>query len=151
MNELRITTKNAEATIELAKHIGQRLKGGEVIELLSDLGGGKTTFVRGLADGLGSHDHVSSPTFKISNVYTAIDKELHHFDFYRLSEPGIISAELSEIIGEPDKVIVVEWGAIVEDVLPDSRLKITFTMTGEHNRQITLECSRLLAYLTEGL
>jgi len=84
MDTLRITSESPEATEQLAEAIGRRLTGGEVIELVSDLGGGKTTFVRGLARGLGSADVVSSPTFTVSKVYKADKLELHHFDFYRL-------------------------------------------------------------------
>lgn len=151
MNTVTISTEGPEATERLAEQIGGRLKGGEVIELISDLGGGKTTFVRGLARGLASSDHVSSPTFKISNVYASPTLELHHFDFYRLPEAGIIADELAEVIGQPDTVVVVEWGALVHGVLPEERLKITITPTGEDGRQLTCSYPDSLAYLMKGL
>jgi tRNA threonylcarbamoyladenosine biosynthesis protein TsaE len=66
MGMMKIVTNSPEQTIDVAKSIGARLKGGECIELTSDVGGGKTTFVRGLVSGAGSTDHVSSPTFTIS-------------------------------------------------------------------------------------
>src|SRR3989344_5721785 len=94
-----LSTSSAE-TENLASKIGRALKGGELIELVSDLGGGKTTFVRGLAKGMGSRDHVSSPTFTICNTYKVKSKsshaaqELWHFDFYRLHEAGLIEHEL---------------------------------------------------------
>lgn len=138
-------------TENVAGQIGGRLKGGEVIKLVSDLGGGKTTFVRGLARGMGSSDHVSSPTFKISNVYTAPKLELHHFDFYRLSEPGVIAQELTEVIGQPDTVTVIEWAAVVQEILPDQRLTITIKPTGENDRQLGFSCPEALYYLLEGL
>lgn len=65
----QVMTDSASATETLGEAMGKRLRGSEVIELVSDLGGGKTTFVRGLARGLGSTDKVSSPTFTISQVY----------------------------------------------------------------------------------
>ncbi len=69
---LQIDTTSPKNTLNLAAKIGSRIKGGEVIELVSDLGGGKTVFVRGLAKGMGSTDQVSSPTFTISREYKAI-------------------------------------------------------------------------------
>jgi len=151
MDTLRITSKSPEATEQLAEAIGRRLTGGEVIELMSDLGGGKTTFVRGLSLGLGSADVVSSPTFTISKVYKADKLELHHFDFYRLPEAGIVAEELAEVLEQPNTVVVVEWGGLVRDVLPDSRLTITMTPTAENSRQLECSYPESLAYLLEGI
>lgn len=119
--------------------LGSQLKGGEVIELRSDLGGGKTTFVRGLARGAGSHDRTSSPTFTLSRIYKAKNFEIHHFDFYRLADPGILKDQLAEAIGN-NNVVVVEWAGIVEDVLPRERLAIEFKPTpkSSEERQITI-------------
>jgi len=118
-----------------------------VLELVSDLGGGKTTFVRGLARGMGSIDRVASPTFTISRVYEAGDLELHHFDFYRLHEAGLIAEELAEIIGNPKVVAVVEWGGVVKNVLPDKRLTITIEKTPSDGRRVMLRAPESLGYL----
>jgi tRNA threonylcarbamoyladenosine biosynthesis protein TsaE len=93
-------TTGYEQTEQLAARLGRNLKGSEVFELISDLGGGKTTFVRGLACGMGSTDHVASPTFTISREYVAGELALFHFDFYRLSDPGVVAIELAEFIHE---------------------------------------------------
>ena len=138
---------NLETTEAIAEKIGKRLKGGEVIELVSDLGGGKTAFVRGLARGMGSRDHVASPTFTISREYQAGELTLYHLDFYRLSEPGIMSAELTEILHEPKAVVAVEWSGIVQHVLPEKRLTIKFTLTGETSRQLDFTYPPELAYV----
>ena len=92
---LQIDSGSLADTLALAEKIGRRVKGGETIELVSDLGGGKTAFVSGLAKGMGSRDSVSSPSFTLSNVYQADNISLHHFDFYRLSDPGILRDELA--------------------------------------------------------
>lgn len=118
---------------------------------MSDLGGGKTTFVRGLAHGMGSADRVSSPSFTLTNQYQSDGLTLQHFDFYRLSEPGIMRDELSETIADPDSVTVVEWAGIVDDVLPADRLTIHITATGETSRQFQFRYPAALAYLLEGL
>jgi tRNA threonylcarbamoyladenosine biosynthesis protein TsaE len=115
-------------TEKLGELLGSRLNGGEVIELRSDLGGGKTTFVRGLVRGSGSRDRVSSPTFTLSRIYKAGKLEIHHFDFYRLADPGILADQLAESV-QGDNVVVVEWADIVKDVLPEQRISIEFKPT----------------------
>lgn len=142
---------SAEQTIRLGEQIGNRLKGGECIELVSDVGGGKTTFVRGLAKGADSHDHVSSPTFTISKVYRAPKFDIVHFDFYRLNDAGLIEHEIEEAVFDETSVIVVEWSDIIQHVLPDNRLRIEIVATGEHSRNITLIFPASLIYLTEGI
>lgn len=126
-------------TTNLAFNIGKLLKGGEIIELISDLGGGKTAFVKGLAKGMGSDDEVSSPTFTISRVYKAGNLELHHYDFYRLHHAGVVAAQLAESVNENHVVVAVEWGKIVQGVLPAHRLKITIRSTGENSRTFVME------------
>jgi len=138
-----------------------------VIELISDLGGGKTTFVRGMARGAGSRDHVASPTFTISRVYHApahlpndamIDPnnlprplEIHHFDFYRLHEPGIIADELAEVIHDPYAVVVVEWANVVQHVLPAKHLTIQIEQGPSDSRRFTFRCPDSLGYLIEAM
>ncbi len=146
-----VTLIGSGQTEAYAEAMGKRLQGGEVIELSSDLGGGKTTFVRGLARGAGSADHVSSPTFTVSKIYAAGSLQIHHFDFYRLTEPGIIQGELEELLGESRNVIVIEWSGIVESTLPEERLTITFTVDSETSRRIKLHCPASMAYVLEGL
>lgn len=127
------------------------MKGGEIIELISDLGGGKTTFVRGLARGAGSTDRVASPTFTISRVYQAGKLEIHHFDFYRLGEAGLIAEELAEVISDPHSVTVVEWADIVADVLPSKRLTITIEKTPTDGRKLTFRSPESLQYLMKAV
>jgi tRNA threonylcarbamoyladenosine biosynthesis protein TsaE len=145
----QITSTSSEATEQLAENLGRKLRGGEVIELVSDVGGGKTTFVRGLARGLGSPDKVASPTFTISREYHAGDRTLYHFDFYRLNEAGLMADELAELLDDPKAIVVVEWADVVEDVLPPDRLAIRITATGEHERQLILTCPEKYHYLRE--
>lgn len=147
MRQWRTSTADAGETERLAEHIGAQVRGGEVIELVSDLGGGKTTFVRGLARGMGSHERVASPTFTISLEYTAGNLRLHHYDFYRLHEAGIMADELSDVLSDPRAVVVVEWGEVAAHVLPAERLRVAITATGETARELAFECPPQLAYL----
>jgi tRNA A37 threonylcarbamoyladenosine biosynthesis protein TsaE len=92
-----ITTKSSEETERLAEKLAQSFKGGEVVMMSSDLGGGKTTFVRGLVRGLGSSDHVSSPTFTVSQTYQGDKFRILHIDMYRLSViPNLIGNPVKE-------------------------------------------------------
>jgi tRNA threonylcarbamoyladenosine biosynthesis protein TsaE len=144
-------SNSSERTEQLAEQLGSKLRGGEVVELVSDLGGGKTTFTRGLTRGAGSKDKVGSPTFTLSREYNAPKFTIAHFDFYRLGEAGIVGDELAEVVGDPQYIVVVEWGEIVHDVLPSDRLTVRITLAGEEARRLTFEYPEKLSYLVEGL
>jgi tRNA threonylcarbamoyladenosine biosynthesis protein TsaE len=133
------SSTSSDDTEKLGELLGSQLKAGEIIELRSDLGGGKTTFVRGLARGAGSQDRVSSPTFTLSRIYKAKKFDIYHFDFYRLNEPGILKDQLDEaLLG--NSVIVIEWADIVKDVLPNDRISVEFrpVASSSEERQITI-------------
>lgn len=139
MTEFAYQTTDIQQTEALAATLGACLRGHEVIELISDVGGGKTVFVKGLAKGLGISDSVQSPTFTISRIYDARDDlELHHFDFYRLSEAGIVADELAESLAQPNAIVAVEWGDIVHNVLPPSRITIRLVSSDETTRKIII-------------
>ncbi|MEI7682762.1 MAG: tRNA (adenosine(37)-N6)-threonylcarbamoyltransferase complex ATPase subunit type 1 TsaE [Candidatus Saccharibacteria bacterium] len=150
-NKKTCRSNSPQQTEAVAEKIGHNLKGGETIELISDIGGGKTTFVRGLAKGFGSTNHVSSPTFTISKVYKNGPKEIHHFDFYRLPEAGLIAHELQEVVNDPDCTVVVEWAEKVNHALPAERLTVTFVTKFETDRELVLSWPGSLAYLTKDI
>lgn len=118
-----------------------------MIELISDVGGGKTTFVKGLVAGMGSSEHVSSPSFTISNQYIAGSKKVYHFDFYRLTDAGLMQQELIDALADPRGIVIIEWATIVEGVLPENRLQIQILVTSEQGRRYTLATSEKLSYL----
>jgi tRNA threonylcarbamoyladenosine biosynthesis protein TsaE len=137
-----MNVKSVEEMKRFGEKLGQSLKGGEVIELIGDIGAGKTTFTKGLATGLKVEDDVQSPTFTISRVYDARDGlELIHYDFYRLAEPGVLKMEIEESVHRPDAVTVIEWGGIVEGVLPEDRLTLTITAVADTERKISVRAS----------
>lgn len=133
-------SRDLAETEAIAESLGRSLKGGEVIELVSDLGGGKTAFTRGLAKGMGSSDTVSSPSFTISREYVAPETDLvmHHYDFYRLESAGIMADELADILSDPLNVAVVEWGEVVADILPTDRLTIQISKTSDTSRHFEI-------------
>lgn len=139
MYQMQLEVKNQEQTKSVGQKLGSTLSGGEVIELIGDVGAGKTTFVKGLAVGLGIDEDVQSPSFTISRVYDARGGlTLAHYDFYRLSDAGIMRDELSEAISDPTTVTVIEWADIVEGVLPPDRITIKFEATSEDERTLTI-------------
>lgn len=120
-------------TERLGELLGCLIDAAEVLELRADLGGGKTTFTRGLARGLGSKDTVSSPTFTIKQTYECRNGlKIHHFDFYRLTEPGIVKDQLSESLDDRKVITVVEWSDTVKDVLPKNRIIIELKMAEDN-------------------
>jgi tRNA threonylcarbamoyladenosine biosynthesis protein TsaE len=151
---LELTSNGYEDTLKIAESIGRVIKGGSVIELRSDVGGGKTSFVKGLVKGMGSAEQVSSPTFTISKHYRASPDKgvtVHHFDFYRLSDPGLMKDELSESVNSPEIVTIVEWAGIVDDVLPEDRLVVELFATGEDSRLLHFESGEEHDYIVLAL
>jgi len=146
-----ISSDSLEDTIRIGKAIGKNLRGGEVIELLSDIGGGKTTITKGIAFGAGSNDLVSSPSFTLCNEYQAKDFRIYHFDFYRLSEPGIIKQELQEVLQDSNCVTLIEWPDTVENILPTGKIAIELTSADETRREITVKYDEDHRYIIEGL
>lgn len=149
VSKLQIHSTDSDTTETLGANIGSRLRGGEVIELMSDLGGGKTTFTRGLVRGAGSEDHVSSPTFTVSKIYKSNKLRIHHFDLYRLHEAGIMAHEIVELQQDPENVLVLEWAGIADDFLTPDRLMVSFETTSENEREIVMSYPKTLAYLVE--
>lgn len=116
---------------------GGDVQAARVIELIGDIGAGKTTFVKGLAVGLGASEEVASPSFTISRVYDLPHGlRLYHYDFYRLTDAGILRDELREVSDDERAITVIEWADIVEDVLPEPRIRLTIRATGETTRTV---------------
>lgn len=125
---------------EFGKELGASFRGGEVVELIGDVGAGKTTLTKGIAEGMGVEEDVQSPSFTLSRVYDAPNgTRLLHYDFYRLTDPGILADELADEVGRSDAVTIIEWAAIVEGVLPAHRIRITITPRSETERRVVLE------------
>ena len=121
---------------QLGEAIGRSVSGGEVLELVGDIGAGKTTLTKGIAQALGINEPVRSPTFTISRVYDSPKGlRLVHYDFYRLGEAGIMGDEIREAMDD-DSVVVVEWAGAVDDDLPKDRLLVKITTISEEERLV---------------
>lgn len=136
---MNIKINSLSAMLVFGEKLGHKIRGGEVIELVGDVGAGKTTLTKGIARGLNIDDDIQSPTFTIARVYEARNNlRLHHYDFYRLSEPGIMADELAEVLADPQAVVVIEWAAIIGGVLPDDRLTIEIIADNEDSRKLVV-------------
>ena len=140
-------SNSPEQTRDFSQNIGSKLRGGEIIILSSDLGGGKTTFTQGLVKGISSEDQVSSPTFTIANIYKGQNFDVHHLDFYRLSSAGIMAEELKEKLEDDRSVFVIEWADIVKDILPEKHIYIKIVNQGDNMRLFKLSFDESFNYL----
>ena len=131
-------TKTESDMLALGRTLAGKLEFPAVIELVGDVGAGKTTFTRGLAEGLGIAEPVTSPSFTISKRYAFPGGELVHYDFYRLGDPGIMRDELTETLSVPGTVTVVEWGGDVADLLPESKYRLELSLNEDGSRTVTI-------------
>ncbi len=122
--------------LEFGKKLGAELDAPAVLELLGDVGAGKTTLVRGIAQGLGVEEAVTSPSFTISKEYQGTKYRLVHYDFYRLGDPGIMSEDLAESISDKNTITIIAWGNSIQDVLPENHKIIEIKYIDEKTREL---------------
>ena len=126
-------TESEVQTIRYASIFARSLKAGDVVSLEGELGAGKTVFAKGVAQGLGIDEDVTSPTYAYMNDY---DGKLYHFDFYRLS-----SGTQAEALGLTDYfysngICLIEWAQNVKEVLPDNIITVSIKKLSENKREI---------------
>ena len=138
---LEFFSRSPEQTRRVGMRLGGLLQPGDVVCLQGDLGAGKTTLVQGLAQGWGSLDPVSSPTFIIVNVYRRPDDgQLYHMDAYRLdSAPEAVELDLDEMLARGS--LLVEWPERIQSVLPDDCMWISLEYVAEESRQMLLKAA----------
>ncbi len=135
---LDFVTRSPEQTRRIGMRLGGQLKAGDVICLQGDLGAGKTTFTQGLAQGWGSIDAVSSPTFILVNVYRrANGNQLFHLDAYRLdSIPEAEELDFDSMMSEG--ALIIEWPEKLGALIPEDRLHIQLDTIAEEHRQMRI-------------
>jgi tRNA threonylcarbamoyladenosine biosynthesis protein TsaE len=132
-----LVTRSAEETFQAGKDFASRLQGGDVVALFGPLGGGKTTFVKGVAAGLETKDAVTSPTFVLLNVYTG-KTPLYHFDFYRLEQAAQLEALNLEDFLYGKEICLIEWPELVLPLLDRPFYRVRFEISGENERKIEI-------------
>lgn len=143
----KIITHSAQETKILGQALGQVCRGGEVFYLSGDLGAGKTTFLQGLAKGLGVNSQVNSPTFNILKIYkTKKDsavKSFCHIDAYRLTSVKDLEVlGIKEILAAQDTVTAIEWAEKVKSVFPQNTIKIKAKHISDDEREFTINDKR---------
>ena len=119
-------TRSTDETLELARAVGELLRPGDVISLVGELGAGKTVFARGVARALGVTELVVSPTFTIVREYEG-RVPLVHVDVYRIDAVQELHDLGFEEVVRDDAVTIVEWGDMIDGLLPGDRLDIRLT------------------------
>ena len=140
----KIITKSPEETIKEAMKFAHKLKGGEIIGLIGELGSGKTTFVKGVAEELKVAEIITSPTFLMLKPYRGkIGKqtiEFVHVDAYRVETiEDIKSVGIEDYIGRTDVILVIEWADKIKEILPQDTFYIKFTNLDNSKRKITYD------------
>lgn len=136
---MNFVVRDDQAMQELAQKLVKTWAWPFCLELVGDVGAGKTTFVKGLVRGLGSAAVVSSPSFTINNRYYLDDaKILSHYDFYRLHDGGLMHQGLAEDLADRQVSVVVEWAESITAVLPTRRYRLQIAYL-ESGRSLSLE------------
>jgi tRNA threonylcarbamoyladenosine biosynthesis protein TsaE len=130
-----VVTSSAAETIALGRRLAQELKG--VVLLIGNLGAGKTTLVKGIAEGLGaaSEDEVSSPTFTLIHEYGA-PVSIYHVDLYRLDTEREVESLGLDDLWATDRLVLIEWGERFPRLMPVPRTEVTITAQEDETRII---------------
>jgi len=141
----QIITNSEKQTFNLAKKFAKKLKGGEVIGLIGNLGAGKTIFAKGLAIGLGIKQTVNSPTFVLMKIYpvrhpTSDIRHLIHIDAYRIkSGQDITAIGAEEYFNRSDVITIIEWADKIKQILPKKTRYINIKNKGGDKRLINFK------------
>ena len=135
-----IIIKNEEDTKAFGHHLAEALKPNTVVALIGDLGTGKTTLTKYIAEGLGVREMITSPTFTIVCEYHSGRLPLYHFDVYRLGESGDLFEIGAEEYFYKGGVSIVEWADQAAEILPDDTLCI-FIEYGENEGERIYKCT----------
>ena len=136
-----VFSRSPEQTRRIGMRLGGALQAGDVICLQGDLGAGKTTFVQGIAQGWGSLDSVSSPTFIMVNVYRGRDEtRLFHMDAYRLdSASEAEELDLDAMLSQGP--LIIEWPERMEGLVPPENLWVNLEHIAEDEREMRFRAS----------
>lgn len=131
-------TTDLKTSETIAAKLAMAIKSPQLIELVGDLGGGKTTFTKALGKALGVKKTITSPTFNIHRGYDFVGGRLEHFDLYRLGDDEIVLNELEDCLKDKGSIAVVEWAANFKDILAKDRLIIDFKYINEETRELKI-------------
>ena len=130
-------SNSAEETMQLGQKVAKAARNGSTFCFSGDLGAGKTTFVRGMAEALNIKSVVQSPTFNIMKIYFDGLKPLIHIDAYRLADVDT-DIGLDEYIGYETGLTVIEWPDFIKNLIPNNAISINITNLGDNQRRIVI-------------
>lgn len=140
MNPNIVNTQNLKETQEFASNFAKSLKAGDILCLYGDLGSGKTSFVQGLAKGLGVKGRIISPTFIIARQYEMGDLNFYHIDLYRTqSLHDLLGIGMDEILENKNNIVAIEWSEKLLGLLPKKRIDLKFEYIDQDKRKITIQ------------
>jgi tRNA threonylcarbamoyladenosine biosynthesis protein TsaE len=139
MNEEFITNSSKE-TQRLGESFAKKLSLGDFVAFYGDLGSGKTTFIQGLAKGLGIERRIISPTFIMARHYQIKNGSFYHVDLYRTeSKHDLLSIGLDQIIEDKTNIVALEWAEKMGEMLPSKRINIHFAYLEDNKRKIIIK------------
>ena len=117
--------------------VNEALPGHSVIAFYGKMGAGKTTFIKALCEELGVEDVITSPTFAIVNEYEASEGSIYHFDFYRIKRlEEVYDMGYEDYFYEPGALCLIEWPELIEELLPDTALRVSIIEEPDGSRNI---------------
>jgi tRNA threonylcarbamoyladenosine biosynthesis protein TsaE len=135
----RFVTHGPEETVALGKSFAGFLKPGDIVALSGNLGSGKTLFVMGVCEGLGTRGHISSPTFTLINEYPAPFGLVAHIDLYRIRARAEVSELGIDEYFNDRTVVLIEWAESIFDLLPPAHYRVKIEAGGaELDREISI-------------
>jgi tRNA threonylcarbamoyladenosine biosynthesis protein TsaE len=137
---MEFTTNSAEETTALGRKLVEHLKPPKLVSLRGDLGAGKTTLIKGIAEGFkaAAQDDVTSPTFTLIHEYRGPQVAVYHIDLYRVDTPRELMTLGIDDLLDDDAVLLIEWGDKFERFRRERDVEIAIERTGETSRIITL-------------
>ncbi|MGB3988214.1 MAG: tRNA (adenosine(37)-N6)-threonylcarbamoyltransferase complex ATPase subunit type 1 TsaE [Minisyncoccales bacterium] len=145
---MKLTSKSHQETENIGKNLALKLINQKredralVIAMEGDLGGGKTTFLKGFAKGLDLKKPILSPTFVIFRIYEINSKNykrFYHFDCYRLEERDLMDLGFEKIISDPENIVAIEWSERVSNILPQNVVKVRLEFINKEEREILID------------
>ena len=137
-------TNSAEETISAGRELSTVFHAGQLIVLRGNLGAGKTTLVKGIAEGFGAapKENVTSPTFNLVHEYRGPNATIFHIDLYRIdTERELMTLGMDDLRSEPGAILLVEWGEKFSQIQNDCNGEIAIEILGETQRRMSMRMS----------
>jgi tRNA threonylcarbamoyladenosine biosynthesis protein TsaE len=135
-----VTTHSAEETTQVGRTLAAEIKPGSLVLLRGDLGAGKTTMVKGIAEAFhaAEAEAVTSPTFTLIHEYRGPKVTLYHIDLYRIDTQRELDTLALDDLMDPNTILLIEWGEKFERFQKERDVEIAIANLGGDDREITV-------------